>query len=93
MSQQHTLGKTSTTVRSEGDGHLSVVYHATEVVKRENGVITLDTGGWKTATTKTRMNQASSQFGLGYNVFQKNHEWFVDYEGKTLPFDGDKITL
>jgi hypothetical protein len=33
------------------------------------------------------MNQASRQFGLGFEVYQKAHEWFiVTPEGETVPF-------
>lgn len=39
------------------------------------------------------MNQASNQFGLGYSVYQKKGEWFVDYKGTTHKFDKDMITL
>jgi hypothetical protein len=48
-----------------------VWYHSTCVVEFDKDVIKLCTGGWRTATTKTRMNQASNQFGLGYSVYQK----------------------
>ncbi len=76
------------------NGMISVKYHSTEVVSvKRDGSIVLDTGGWKTATTKTRMNQASNQFGLGYHVYQENHAWYVRYQGQTLPFDEDEITL
>ena len=31
------------------------------------------------------MNQASNQFGLGFHVYQKSHEWFVRMEdGRVL---------
>ena len=77
------------------NGLISVAYHKTVVVHadKNKGIIVLDTGGWKTATTKTRMNQASNEFGLGYAVFQKRGEWFVNYKGATLPFTSDSITL
>ena len=92
MGQQYRIGTGNTAVMVNGDD-LSVILHSTEVVKRVSGVITLKTGGWFTPTTKTRMQQASRQYGLGYNVFQKAGEWFVDWKGVTLPFDGDSITL
>ena len=44
----------------------------------------LDTCGWKSATTKTRMNQAANQFGLPYRVYQKDYVWYVESpSGKT----------
>lgn len=73
------IGKTATTVRTEfGVGKLSVVYHSTEVVKvAMDGTVTLNTGGWRTATTKARMNQAANEFGLSFSVYQEKGDWFV----------------
>lgn len=85
MTQQMRLGKTATTVFKEG-GWTKVVYHNTVVVKFNKNKIVLDSGMWFTNTTKTRMNQASNQFNLGFAVFQENFEWFVDYKGKTMKF-------
>lgn len=53
----------------------------------------LTAGGWWTNTTKNRMNQASNQFDLGYNVFQKDFNWFVDYRGKVFEFNENRIVL
>ena len=81
MSQQTKLGKLATSVRQE-DGLTVIRYHYTDIVKFDDKRIILNTGGWYTATTKTRMNQASNQFNLGYKVFQKDNAWFVSYSGK-----------
>jgi hypothetical protein len=61
MAQQHNVGSHATTVRRDKAGVLSVVYHQTEVVRADANTITLDTGGYFTSTTKTRMNQAARQ--------------------------------
>jgi len=92
MSQTQTVGSHKTTV-CEKQGVLSVVYHNTEVVRADSDTITLNTGGWKTVTTKTRMNQAANQFDLDYSVFQKSGKWYVDYNGATIPFDGASLIL
>ena len=76
MSQTQHLGRTATCVHTE-DGVTRVRYHATDVVAFDVDRVTLDSGGWRTATTKLRMNQAANQFGLRYVVFQKDFEWFV----------------
>lgn len=83
MTQQSKVGRHKTIVRNDAD-ELSVVYHSTEVVKATADRIVLNTGGWLTATTKARMNQASQEFGLGYSVYQVNGRWFVDYNGVTF---------
>ena len=63
-----------------------VTYHWTDVVCWDNKKIILSSGGYRTVTTKRRMNQASEQFGLGYRVFQKDYEWYVEYKGKVYDY-------
>ena len=58
---------------------IQIHYHGTIVVEFNHDTITLNSGGWQTQTTKTRMNQASNQFDLGYSVFQKNYVWYVGH--------------
>ena len=70
-----------------------VFFYDTPVVTFDENTIDLDHGGWRTHSTKVRMNQASQEFGLGYAVFQKDHEWFVDYRGEVHPFTSEELTL
>jgi len=80
------IGKTGTKVAVK-DSTISVKYHSTEVVRVEGNQVTLKTGGWFTATTKKRMNQASQEFNLGFTVFQSKGEWFVEVGREVLNFD------
>jgi hypothetical protein len=49
--------------------------------------IELFDGGHQTATTKSRLNAILSAHGLpGEYIFQKNYDWFVQYNGSPLPF-------
>ncbi len=94
MAQLQKVGKVSTAVFTDpADNHTKVVYHNTAVVSFDHESIELNTGGWETATTKTRMNQASNQYSLGYQVYQRDYTWFVDYQGETFEFEGDRVTL
>ncbi len=91
MGQTQTIGKTATTISRDQDGVLRVTYHSTNVVTvYPNGRIVLDTGGWQTATTKARMNQASNQFGLGFCVYQKAFQWYVDIDGHTIEWPSEQ---
>lgn len=92
MSQQNKVGKHATTIKTEGN-LTSIKYHQTKVVEFSDSWILLNNGGYKTQTTKTRMNQASNQFNLGYRVYQKNYIWYVDYKNKTFQFEGDEMSL
>ena len=93
MSQQHSIGSHATTVASNDKGIIRITYHSTVVVAIEpDGGVTLDSGGWRTNTTKTRMNQASNQYKLGYKVYQKTGDWFINMAGIDVPFyDGIHI--
>ena len=88
----HKIGKHMTTISKYDDG-TAVTYHNTAVVVFNDDTITLNTGGWFSNTTKTRMNQASHQFDLGYYVFQRAGKWYVDAGVDRIPFDGNTVTI
>jgi len=86
MSRQDQLGARGTRVET-AHGCTFVWYHGTPVAAFGDKEIILTTNGWYTPTTKTRMNQASAQFNLGFQVFQKKWQWYVAYKnGPTLTF-------
>lgn len=91
MARQDRIGTHATSVFNDGP-QTNVVYHRTAVVKFDHRTIVLNSGGWRTTTTKTRMNQTSNQYDLGFSVYQKNRVWYIDFDGKTLEFY-DGITL
>ncbi len=62
-------GKRATRVELMPSGNVRVIYHATPVVEFNGKGVTLDTGGWWTATTKKRMNQAARFFSLDFYVY------------------------
>jgi hypothetical protein len=92
MAQTSKIGTHKTTV--EGAAYnVAVTYHFTRVVIATPSQIILNTGGWFTVTTKLRMNQASNEFNLGYEVYQRKGTWYVDYKGKTYEFTSNSVTL
>lgn len=102
MPRMNQIGTHRTTVRNDKDG-LSVTYHQTEVVHQTpGGTITLDSGGWRTPTTKNRINQAANQFNLGFALYQNDFNWYVamrdrdgkiDWENATAFVDGMKFEV
>ena len=57
----------------EYDGRVSIELHGTKVVVfSPNGLVKLNSGGYRTSTTKKRINQYSP-----VKVYQKNFEWFL----------------
>jgi len=76
------------------DGRWTVItYHKTPVVKFTEKIIKLNTGGYKSQTTKRRMNQASNQFGLGFEIIQRKGDWLVKVDAGEIDFDDDEMTL
>ncbi len=63
---------------------LTITLHSTDVVTfdRQKNTIRLNSGGWRTPTTKVAINNALRQLEclIGQslpNVFQKSNEWFL----------------
>lgn len=81
MPRMDRIGKTKTKIY-ESDGYTFVRYITTAVVKFNDDRIILNSGGWRTMTTKTRMNQAAYVYGLPYSVYQRGGRWFVYLNGK-----------
>ena len=50
----------------------------------DDRLIVLHTDGWKTKSTRLRMNQVSEVYNLGYRIWQKEWVWYVDWKGRTF---------
>ena len=86
-------GKTSASKRKIGnntyaeiqpDGSVTIRLHATNVVTiYPDDAVKINSGGWRTSTTKNRINKYSR-----VKVYQKNHQWYFDdgteFEDNTL---------
>jgi len=73
------LGKTAAWVEREG-GDRVLILHNTPIVtvRADDGAIVLDSGGWKTITTKKYMNEALGDEGLrGWSVYQQSSMWYL----------------
>lgn len=68
--------------------NVSDVYlHGNLIARIGETWIELFDGGWQSVTTKSRLNAILSAFGLpGEGVFQKNFQWFVNFQGAPIPF-------
>lgn len=85
MPRMSRVGKHATAIIQRQEDN-QVIYHGTPVVTWNEHQIVLRSGGWETVTTKTRMNQASYEYRLGYHVFQKDHQWYVTFKGEDHEF-------
>lgn len=75
-------------------GCTDYILHSTVIVKVwDDGFVTLNSGGFRTATTKTAMNQVLNENGIPLQVFQRDGSWFVSHPLEGLVFeDGMKLT-
>lgn len=86
MPRMDKLSEYRTTISGDA-GEMHVTYVRTKIVSWTADKVTLRSGGWRTVTTKRKMNQAAHQFGLGYRVFQHDGDWFVTRpDGGDVPF-------
>ena len=61
-------------------GHLIATYdHNIKAIK-------IDSCGWQSVTTKSRLNALLEEVKYGCRVFQKNFNWFVSYNDDTASF-------
>lgn len=96
MSQTQRISKNNTTIEISGDKTIARL-HSTAIVTLHPKAVELNSGGWRTATTRTRMNQVSNEWRLGYGVYQRKGEWFVSYRSEGRPqnalkfFDGISV--
>ena len=74
--------------RVESFGDIAHVYlHGNLISRIGEGWIQLFDGGWQSKTTKSRLNAILEANGLpGEYVFQRNYQWFVNYNGSPVPF-------
>jgi len=64
-----------------------VYLHGNLIARIGETWIELFDGGWQSHTTKSRLNALLQTFGMpGEYVFQKNFQWFVQYNGSPIPF-------
>ena len=83
----------NTTVVPGWEGTSDVYLHGSRIATIGQDWMQLFDGGYQSKTTKSRLNALLSAFGMdGEYVFQKNFQWFVNYNGSPIPFfDGMRL--
>ncbi len=89
-----TIGTHATTVEHFANGNVKVTYHNTRIafLNPQHRRVRLDSGGWRTATTKRRMNQVLESYNIPLRVVQRDFAWFVESANGTVPFS-DNATI
>jgi hypothetical protein len=74
------LVRNNTRLTEYVDGRRTLRLHATDVLTwKPDGVIVLNSGGYRTHTTKERLNAFLPD---SIRVYQKNYSWYVRQDGK-----------
>lgn len=85
------VAKKATSYRKEDEAIIFRLY-GTDIVKVTPSVITLNSGRYRTMTTKRRINEISKELGLNFEVKTNRGEWVVSYGGAWYQFnDGMRI--
>ena len=73
----------------------TIVLHRTAIAVYDHNTqaVKLNTGGWYSNTTKSRLNAILSEVKYGCSVFQKQWNWYVSFRGQTQDFVDGMILL
>ena len=73
----------------------TIVLHRTAIAVYDHNTqaVKLNTGGWQSNTTKSRLNAILSEVKYGCSVFQKQWNCYVSFRGQTQDFIDGMILL
>ena len=88
-------GSNTTVTYNESTNCSSVYLHGHQIATLDHNTnaLKLDSCGYETVTTKSRLNAILEEVKYGCKVFQKNFVWFVGYNKQTLMFWDGMILL
>ena len=96
LSNKANWAGSNTTVCYNDSSNCSSVYlhgHQIATLDHNTNALKLDSCGYETVTTKSRLNAILEEVKYGAKVFQKNFVWFVQYNKQTLMFWDGMILL
>lgn len=89
-----TLPGIATTLHRHECGAVELYYHETPILTFTPGAVRLNHGGWKTATTKKRMN---TYIPGDWRICQIAYQWYIwdtnAPDDDPIPFPAQGITL
>ena len=73
----------------------TIVLHRTAIAVYDHNTqaLKLNTGGWHSVTTKSRLNAILSELIVGASVFQRQFNWFLNYNNQTHNFNDGMILV
>lgn len=72
-------------------GYTKIVLYKTTILVFGRHVVCLNSGGHRTALTKRRLNQASVDHRLGFEIVQIKGDWKIRYRGNEETFRDNMI--
>ena len=76
------------------DNNASLVYlHGNHIATVTDVFVTVFDGGWRTNTTKSRLNVIINEFcdALTDGVFQKDYQWFIKDNNEVVEFESGYV--
>lgn len=68
----------NTEIYSCNDADVVIVWlHGNKIAKVTRDYVELYSAGWRTKTTKSRLNAILRGLGLQYYIYQSNYRWYV----------------
>ena len=89
ISNKGDFSKSNTRVEyNENTNCSTVVLHRTAIAVYDHNTqaLKLNTGGWHSVTTKSRLNAILQELIAGASVYQHQFKWFLDYNNLTHNF-------
>ena len=86
VSNKANWSKSNTQVRYNDNTNCSSIYlHGHQIATFDHNLkaVKLSSCGYETNTTKSRLNAILNEVKMGCKVFQKNFDWFVNYQDET----------
>ena len=96
LSNKANWAGSNTQVNYNSNTNCSSVYlhgHQIATLDHSTNALKINSCGYQTNTTKSRLNAILEEVKWGYKVFQKNFNWFVSYQGQTANFWDGMILL
>ena len=96
LSNRANWSKSNTSVVYNSNTNCSSVYlhgHQIATLDHSTNALKIDSCGYQTVTTKSRLNAILEEVKYGCKVFQKQWDWFVSFNNSTQSFFDGMILL
>ena len=96
ISNKGNWSSSNTQVNYNSNTNCSSVYlhgHLIATLDHSTNALKIDSCGWQTVTTKSRLNAILEEVKYGCKVFQKQWDWFVSFNNSTQSFFDGMILL